>query len=154
MKTVTEIIERNDYKRLTPSLKERTEEVAEIIRKKMRQLHIDNIKLDEDNVTLKFETFNANCGSSYTCLMLLRGVEYDDWYEKNVEKYVSIESIGHSWYYGGDYDCYIVGANYKEALKFLNNANSIMQQLDKIETKQVEEVNKALADTEWIVKAS
>ena len=56
--------------------------------------------------------------------------------------------------YYSDYDCYIVGANYKEALKFLNNANSIMQQLDKIETKQVEEVNKALADTEWIVKAS
>lgn len=158
MKTLTDIIERNDYKRLTPSLKERTEEVAEIIRKKMRQLSLDKIDLDEDKVSLRIKTFKANCGSSYTCLMLVRSVEYytvvTDDHEEKYENLVSLEDIGCEYYYQRDYNCYIIGANYREALNFLNKANSIMQHLDKIETAQTDEVNKVLADTEWIVKAS
>lgn len=158
MKTVTEIIERTDYKRLTPALEERTEEVAEVIRKKMRQLSLDKIDLDDDNVSLRIKTFKANCGSSHTCLMLVRSVECytvcTDYHEEKIENLVSLEDIDCEYYYQHDYNCYIIGANHREALNFLNKANNIMQYLDKIETAQTDEVNKALADTEWIVKES
>ena len=62
-------------------------------------------------------------------------------------EYVSLEDINESYYLAGDYKCWITGASNKEALKFLNSAKKIFEYLDEIETQQVNEVNKALEET-------
>lgn len=143
-KSIDEIINRDDYARLTKALKDRTEEIAVKVRRKMNDLDIDTIKVD--GLTLTVKKHSADYGQYHSDKLSIERycpVDYDGGYYE----YLSLEDINESYYLAGDFKCKIEGASNKQALKFLNAAKKIFEYLDEIETQQVNDVNKALEET-------
>lgn len=156
-KTVEEILKRNDYVRLTENLVERVEEIAKIVRHKMYYLDIDKITVN--GVTVAITTYyNCNFGST---TFLAMPTEYrEEWNgsygrpqinEDDELVYTSLEDINKDYCIGDDWNCRFIGADNKQARLFLNNAKAILERLDEIETEQVDEINKALKETEDII---
>ena len=144
VKTIDEILKRDDYARLTKTLKDRTEEIAVKVRRKMNDLDLDTIKVD--GLTLTVKKYSADYGQYHSDkLSIERHCVYN--YNEEYNEYVSLEDINESYYLAGDYKCWITGASNKEALKFLNSAKKIFEYLDEIETQQVNDVTKALEET-------
>ena len=143
-KSIDEIINRDDYARLTKTMKDRTEEIAVKVRRKMNDLDLDTIKVD--GLTLTVKKYSANQGQYHFDNLSIKRyctVDYDGGYYE----YLSLEDINESYYAYDDFKCKIEGATAKQALKFLNAAKKIFENLDEIETQQVNEVNKALEET-------
>lgn len=143
-KSIDEIINRDDYTRLTKALKDRTEEIAVKVRHKMNDLDLD--KIDIDGLILTVKKYSADYGQYHSDKLSIERycpVDYDGGYYE----YLSLEDINESYYLAGDYKCKIEGASNKQALKFLNSAKKIFSYLDEIETQQVNDVNKALEET-------
>ena len=143
-KSIDEIINRDDYARLTKTMKDRTEEIAVKVRRKMNDLDLDTIKVD--GLTLTVKKYSADYGQYHSDKLSIER-HCIDVYNEGYNEYVSLEDINESYYLAGDYKCWITGASNKEALKFLNSAKKIFEYLDEIETQQVNEVNKALEET-------
>ena len=59
-KSIDEIINRDDYARLTKTMKDRTEEIAVKVRRKMNDLDLDTIKVD--GLTLTVKKYSADYG--------------------------------------------------------------------------------------------
>lgn len=143
-KSIDEIINRDDYARLTKALKDRTEEIAVKVRRKMQDLDLDTIKAD--GFTLAVKKYSANQGQyHFDNLSIKRYCAVD--YGGGYYEYLSLEDINESYYAYDDFNCKIEGATAKQALKFLNSAKKIFENLDEIETQQVNDVNKALEET-------
>ena len=143
-KSIDEIINRDDYTRLTKTLKDRTEEIAVKVRRKMNDLDLDTIKVD--GLTLTVKKYSANQGQYHFDNLSIKRyctVDYDGGYYE----YLSLEDINESYYAYDDFKCKIEGATAKQALKFLNAAKKIFENLDEIETQQVNDVTKALEET-------
>lgn len=146
-KNLDEILNKSSYSRLTSSLKERTEEIAGLIRRKMDELDIINdADFDEgeigfDNVVVRIKSVKA-CGSTYEFLAIRREGEHYGEYS-----WCSLENIGKDYYYAGDFTARVCGASNKEALAFLNVAKKLIEGLGEIEKRQVEEVQAALNNT-------
>ena len=143
-KTIDEIINRDDYARLTKELKNRTEEIAVKVRRKMNDLDLDEIYIE--GLTLIVKEYSADHGQYHFDNLSIKqycAVDYDGGYDE----YLSLEDINESYYAYDDFNCKIEGASTKQALKFLNAAKKIFEYLDEIETQQVNEVNKALEET-------
>ena len=143
-KTIDEIINRDDYARLTKALKDRTEEIAVKVRRKMNDLDLDEIYIE--GMTLIVKEYSADHGQYHFDNLSIKqycAVDYDGGYDE----YLSLEDINESYYAYDDFNCKIEGASTKQALKFLNSAKKIFEYLDEIETQQVNEVNKALEET-------
>ena len=142
-KTLDEILNRNDYVRLSESLKEQTKEIAKRIRTKMEELDIntdsfDNGEIGADGVTVCVKSRKSNAGS-YEYLAIKRKGEYygdGEWY--------SLEDVGKDYYFAGDFNAEIVGASNKEALAFLNVAKKLIEGLGEVEDKLVNSVQTAL----------
>ena len=143
-KSIDEIINRDDYTRLTKTMKDRTEEIAVKVRRKMNDLDLDTIKVD--GLTLTVKKYSADYGQYHSDKLSIERHCIDD-YKEEYNEYVSLEDINESYYLAGDYKCRITGASNKEALKFLNSAKNIFEYLDEIETQQVNDVTKALEET-------
>lgn len=143
-KTIDEILKRDDYARLTKTLKDRTEEIAVKVRRKMNALDLDEI--DIEGLTLIVKEYSADHGQYHFDNLSIKRHCIDDYNEVS-DVYVSLEDINESYYAYNDYYCKIEGANNKEALKFLNAAKKIFEYLDEIETQQVNDVTKALEET-------
>ena len=143
-KSIDEIINRDDYTRLTKTLKDRTEEIAVKVRRKMNDLDLYTIKVD--GLTLTVKKYSADYGQYHSDKLSIERHCIDD-YKEEYNEYVSLEDINESYYLAGDYKCWITGASNKEALKFLNSAKKIFEYLDEIETQQVNDVTKALEET-------
>ena len=144
VKTIDEILKRDDYARLTKALKDRTEEIAVKVRRKMNDLDLDEIYIE--GLTLIVKEYSADHGQYHFDNLSIKqycAVDYDGGYDE----YLSLEDINESYYAYDDYYCKVEGASNKEALKFLNSAKKIFEYLDEIETQQVNEVNKALEET-------
>lgn len=147
-KSLEAILARQDYINLTPALKERVEEIAKAIRLKMNDLDLTNRIItgtyvrDGKKLRLGVEIKKVSaCGYSdyYLSLSTLYSDEAYDGH--------SLEDVGRSYYYCNDYDAYVKGASYPEALMFLNASASIIEKLGEIETQKVEAVTAALAAT-------
>ena len=143
-KTIDEILKRDDYARITKTLKDRTEEIAVKVRRKMNALDLDEI--DIEGLTLIVKEYSADHGQYHFDNLSIKRHCIDDYNEVS-DVYVSLEDINESYYAYDDYYCKIEGANNKEALKFLNAAKKIFEYLDEIETQQVNDVTKALEET-------
>lgn len=143
-KTIDEILERDDYARLTKALKDRTEEIAVKVRRKMKDLDLDEIYIE--GLTLIVKEYSADQGQYYFDNLSIKRHCIDDYNEES-DEYVSLEDVNKSYYAYDDFKCKIEGASNKQALKFLNSAKKIFEYLDEIETQQVNDVTKALEET-------
>ena len=148
MKTLDEILRRNDYARLTVALKSRVEEIAKRIREKMDYLNIadddnfDNGEIGIDGVVVRVVSIKRQFGE-YEYLSIKREGECfgeSSWY--------SLEDIGKEYYYAGDFSAKVVGASNKEALAFLNVAKKLIEGLGNIEDERVNNLQTALKNTE------
>lgn len=142
---VNEILARDDYKRMTENLKSVTEEVAEGIRKKMDELDIinntefDNGEIGFGNVVVRSDSVRSNSGFTREFLAIKRVDEKDGFIT-----WRSLEDIGNSYYFTGDFNAKIYGASNKEALAFLNVARQLIIGLGKVEQKQADEIQQAI----------
>ena len=142
---LNEILARDDYKRMTENLKSVTEEVAEGIRKKMDELDIinntefDNGEIGFCNVVVRSDSVRSNSGFTRKFLAIKRVDEKDGFVT-----WRSLEDIGSSYYFTGDFNAKIYGASNKEALAFLNVARQLIIGLGKVEQKQADEIQQAI----------
>lgn len=142
---VNEILARDDYKRMTENLKSVTKEVAEGIRKKMDELNIinntefDNGEIGFGNVVVRSDSVRSNSGFTREFLAIKRVDEKDGFVT-----WRSLEDIGDSYYFTGDFNAKIYGASNKEALAFLNVARQLIIGLGKVEQKQADEIQQAI----------
>lgn len=142
---LNKICERNDYKRLSEQLKSKTENVARTIRQKMDELLVDensdfdNGEIVADDVVVKVVTICSNCGLSKSYL----GIKRQD-NENGCTYYASLEDIGHTYYFCGDFKSQIIGATNKEALAFLNASAKLITGLGEYEQYLINEINKTL----------
>ncbi|CDD32341.1 unknown [Bacteroides sp. CAG:714] len=127
MKTLDEILKRDDYSRLSERLKERVEELAKKIRIKMYQLDLDSL----GDIHIRTVT-SHRCGYSEDFLATNEGHD--------------LESVNRSYYYCNDYSLYVKGASNKEALGFLNRIKQYIETLDEIETEKSQAIEKALEE--------
>ena len=144
VKTIDEILKRDDYARLTKTLKDRTEEIAVKVRRKMNDLDLDEIYIE--GLTLIVKEYSADHGQYHFDNLSIKR-HCIDYYNEESDEYVSLEDINESYYAYDDFNCKIEGASNKQALKFLNAAKKIFEYLDDTESEQVNDVNKALEET-------
>ena len=144
-KEIYEILNRNDYVRLTAKLKSRVEELAKRIREKMDYLDIadddnfDNGEIGIDGVVVRVVSMKRRAFGEYEYLAIKREGEcYGE------EKWYSLEDVGKEYYYAGDFTAKVVGATNKEALAFLNVAKKLIKGLGYIEDERVKSVEAAL----------
>lgn len=143
-KSIDEILNRDDYARLTKALKDRTEEIAVKVRRKMQDLDLDEMIINGFKIVVK--KYSANQGQYHFDNLAIKQyctVDYDGGYYE----YLSLEDINESYYAYDDFKCRITGASNKQALKFLNAAKKIFEYLDDTESEQVNDVTKALEET-------
>ena len=126
MKTIDEIVARSDYKNLNEALNERVKEIAEIIRKKMYYLQIE--ELDDYRIC----EVKSRSGFSDDYLAIEDGYAFR-----------SLESDG-EYYFCNDFNCHVFAASYQQKLEFLNNSRNLFNLLDSIETKKCDEIKNAL----------
>lgn len=145
MKTLDEILRRNDYARLTATLKARVEEIAKRIREKMDYLDIadddnfDNGEIGIDGVVVRVVSMKRRTFGEYEYLAIKREGECHGDY-----KWYSLEDVGKEYYYAGDFTAKVVGATNKEALAFLNVAKKLIKGLGDVEDKSVKSIEAAL----------
>ena len=126
MKTIDEIVNRNDYKSLNEALNERVKEIAEIIRKKMYCLQIEELDY--------YRICEVKSRSGFSDDYLAIGDGY---------AFRSLESDG-EYFFCNDFNCKVIAASYEEKLGFLNYSRNLFNLLDSIETKKCDEIKKAL----------
>lgn len=134
MKTLDEILKREDYKRLTSEMAERVYDIAIKIRRKMHSLDIKELTVDGLKIRDCKRRSNVD---SYVFLAVVDNEDYED----------SLYDINDSGYLHNDYSCYINGATNKEALAFLNRARKIIEYLGEKEEEKVKVIQQAMADT-------
>lgn len=129
MKTLEEIIKRDDYKRLTSQMRERVEELAEKIRFKMNYLDLKELAVK--NTHLYVVSGRTKCGY----------YEYLALNENDV--YYCIDGA-YSGYIHGDFFHYCRTATNDMCLKFLNVSKEIFNYLDGVENEKVKDIEDAL----------
>lgn len=140
MKTLDEIINNANYERLNGALVERSIELAEKIRKAMRSAEISEVG------DYSIRTVRSNSGFSDTALYI--SVEIDtDWGTET--GYRSLEDST-SVYYCNDFNCWIEAAKGRDRLKFLNDAKSILEEIDAIKQNRIDDVKNALEAVEGL----
>lgn len=142
---LNQILERDDYKRMTAALKEKVEEIAQRIGMKMDELDIindddfDNGEIGADNIVVRNVIVKSDSGFTYKFLGIKR---YDDM--NNYTSWASLEDIEHTFFFCNDFTAKVSGATNKEALAFLNVAAKLIKGLGEIEQKNVDEIKHAL----------
>lgn len=142
---LNQILARDDYKRMTAALKEKTEEIAKRIRQKMDELDIvddddfDNGEIGVDNIVVRTIKAKSTSGFYREFLGIKR---YEE--EYNHTYYASLEDINSTYYFCGDLNAKIYGATNKEAIAFLNVAAKLIEGLGEIEQKQVNNIQNVL----------
>lgn len=148
MKTIEEILTRNDYTRLTSALKERVEEIAKHIRLKIKDLDLENDEdfyegeIGKNDVVVAVKSVKSNGLGIYEFLAIK-----DEQDEEGNYNWLSLEDICKEYYYCGDFTAPVHGATRKDALRFLNVARLLLEGLDEIETKEESNIKEAIEDT-------
>lgn len=150
-KEIYEILNRNDYVRLTAKLKSRVEEIAKRIREKMDYLDIadddnfDGGEIGIDGVVVRVVSMKRKTFGEYEYL----AIKHKDEHSGNEEWY-SLEDVGKDYYYARDFTAEVVGASNKEALAFLNVAKKLIKGLGDIEDERVNNLQIALKNERTI----
>ena len=129
MKTLQQIIERNDYKKVSKQLCDQIEEIAGAIQSKMESL---DLKIFND---LRIVERSAN---GYNQSYLTRS-------DSGVLNVCSNSTQGKNrsgFYYAGNFNCWITFATNEEALSFIKKTQFYIDSLDEHETKKCEEMQK------------
>ena len=142
---LNKMLARQDYVRMTESLREKCNQVAETISKKMKDLELDGtdkglfvngIKLFCIDDWLYIHTPEEEVDNS----------DYRDYCSEyspvstvSIYKELNVDGVGHF----SMFPC-----PNKRALKFLNNAVAIIEKLGEIEQEKVDAISKALEATE------
>lgn len=137
MKTIDEIINNAPYERLNGALIDRSKELAEKLR-----LAMDSAEIKEIG-DYSIRTVRTHSGFSDTSLYI--EVETDGPY--NYPEHRCLEKTISS-YYTGDFNCWIEAAEGRDRLKFLNDALSILEEIQDIKQKRMTDVEKALKTVE------
>lgn len=142
MKTIDEIIKRDDYVRLNDALFNRTLKIASKIFAKMGELEINELSVPDCTVRICSRRSNVD---TYEYLgIVTKGCEDDvDWCN-------SLQDSS-SYYYTGDFSCWIEKATYKQRLRFLNNARALFDELDRIETEKCDAITSAIEQTNNLI---
>ena len=138
MKTLDEIINNAEYTRLNGALVDRSIELAEKIREAMRSAEIKEIG------DYSIRTVSTRSGFSDTSLYIEAEVESNWGCEP---EYRDLES-SKSGYYANDFNCWIEAAKGRDRLKFLNDAKSILEKIEAIKQKRMDDVESALKAVE------
>ena len=152
-KEIYEILNRNDYVRLTAKLKSRVEELAKRIREKMEELDIVNDanfphgEIDINGIVVRIESVRSRNFGEYSFL----AIKHKDEHYGNEEWY-SLEDVGKDYYYVGDFTAEVVGASNIDALAFLNVARKLIEKLGNIEDERVNNLQIALKNTNLILQ--
>lgn len=145
MKTdINKILERQDYSRMTKSLREKCNQVAEAISKKMKDLELDGT---DDGLFVKGIKMFCVDGWLYIHTPEEENInDYRDYCSEYrpvstvvIYKEFDVDGVGH-------FD--IFPCSNKRALEFLNNAVAIIEKLGEIEQEKVDAISKALEATE------
>lgn len=148
MKTLDEIINRQDYVRMNSALIARAHELAVIIRDKMLQIDMKESQA-VPCVALK-EIFRVSNGNRFSCGM---SICYRVLISDPEDRYYNILSGGDQFsYYSIDErtswdESVNREADSKMLLYFLNNVRNILNEIDALESKKVAEMKKAIAET-------
>lgn len=149
MKTLDEIISRQDYIKANNALVKRANELAQIFADKFDELVGAWNRREED---FPSHAIKVN-GHQYCAMrnMYLYGV--NEWYSEGV-RFVRYYDDAY------DYDRYETKclnhadfgkeASYDEYVDFLNDAQDIMRELDECETQRVQEIEKAIKNADGI----
>lgn len=137
MKTLEQIIEREDYKKLTVNLKDRTLELAEKMMRFACELGLD--EYDEFKVAgLCFNIKVVKSRSGFSQRHLFIRDEY--YYEALTLRISQCLFV--------DYNCYVRAASNSTRLVFLNKAKQIFKELEDIQNRQIEKIETALKESE------
>lgn len=135
MKTIDEILKRDDYKKLVPALRDRAKEIARLIRGKM--LDLDEGRITFNGLNLYIVQSRTNCGS----------YEYLAIDEEDSDLLYCLDGA-FSGYIHGDFNHPCYAASNNRMLDFLNNAKGIIEMLDEIETEKMKSITEALKNVE------
>lgn len=142
IKKLEKVIERNDYKKLSLKLAKKTEELAEMIIKKMLELQISEL----DNLRLKtikvddFVDYYLVIDSFYfedTCHINSGALNFNKRNKGRNKNRIYFTNM-----------TAIYTSNDKEALYFLNNFKKYLIKLYEKETEKSEKIKQALKDSE------
>lgn len=140
MKTLEEIIARNDYKNLTSALKQKASELARTIRDKMIEVDIEQVVVKEFSYMMKKTIFHLEDGNyeTHRCLCYLA----KGWAEPIVNgepTYYNLEETDdHGEQNNGLF------ASTEMLCCFVNNAREILNKIDEIETIKCKEIEETL----------
>lgn len=132
-KSIDEIVNNENYTRLNEALRDRSVEIAEIVRKEMRKLNIIEIG------DYKIIEVKSHSGFYNEYLGIITEGEYG-------YKYVSLEDRK-SFYYAGDFNCWIEAAKTQDRIQFLNAAKAIFEKIDKIKENRCKTIESLLNET-------
>lgn len=144
MKTLDEIIKRNDYVRVTKQLRERAHELSEIILRKIVELDCAESTMCFNGHSYEVHTLTSNVSSEdFLCVQ-----EFGDF---DGDMYVSHYNLhGRKGYMHGDFNCPLKDASNAMYRDFLNDCRDILAWLDHIESKKVTECEQALKNAEGL----
>lgn len=136
-----QILARDDYKRMTESLKEKVEEIAKAIRYKMDELDVDNSYPEGGLCAKDVRVLVAHLGygdTGYFDCLVLESVDE----ETGFRVFHSLEDAGDVLQ--DDRGFFVRGlATNKERIAFLNAASSLIKKLGAIEQENVEIIQNA-----------
>ena len=132
-KSIDEIVNNENYTKLNEALRDRSVEIAEIVRNEMRKLNIIEIG------DYKIIEVKSRSGFNYEYLGMITENGYD--YE-----YVSLEDRD-SYYYAGDFNCWIKAARTQDRIQFLNATKEIFEKIDEIKESRCEKIKTLLEET-------
>lgn len=140
MKDLNKILERQDYVRMTSSLRKKCNQVVEVISEKMKELDLEGT--DKGMFVNGMRIFCAED------TIYIRALEEEQ--ESGIAVYspVSTQMNYKNFYVEGTGNFEFFPCSNKNALRFLNNAVAIIEKLGEIEEKKVNAINRALEITE------
>lgn len=137
MKTIDQIVNNENYKKLNTALVERVIEIAEKIKEECFKLGLD----DCDSFKLGGCTFQIRKVKSNS------GYYQYNLYIDTERGLVAIDEKS-SYYYMNDFNCWIKASNNSEKLYFLQHAKVIFADIDAEKEDRCKSIESALTDTE------
>lgn len=137
MKTLDELIERNDYKVVNSKLRKRCVELAEKLLKACQLIGLDDYEeFRLGGLIFSIRTLKPRCGFSEDILYL----------EFEGERYAINREM--SYYFCNDYNFYVNSAPSRAFLAFLNKAKAVFEELEREQDEMIKEMNESLTKAE------
>ena len=137
MKTLDELIKRDDYKVVTSKLRKRCVELAEKLLKAAQMVDLDEKEeFQLGGLTFTIRTLKPRCGFSEDVIYL---------HYNGVMEVINRET---SYYFCNDYNFFVNSASNRAFLTFLNKAKAVFEDLEAVQDELVKEMNVSLTNAE------